>query len=132
MTARTLVGLSLQQSLGRQIAGVWQAFRVVRSRVDIGKLEGIQECGLLAVDVREREGRRGVGAGDLRAGIVGAANDCRIFRVTGLVGDEVREREWKTRTRLPGARTAGDSSRRRRQSSRRTSEGGWGAGTGGW
>ena len=85
MTARALVGLPLQQRLSSQIASVWWAFCTVRElRVGTGKLVGIQECGLLTVDVRQSEGRRSVGTGDLRIDIVSAADDCRIFRLIGL------------------------------------------------
>ena len=67
-------------------------------------------------------------AGDLGIDIFGAANDCRIFRLIGLLWLDCQKGEWKLRTRgecSPRRRTAGDSSLGRWWGSKRTSGAGW-------
>jgi hypothetical protein len=112
VTTRILVGLPPQWGLGGQISGVWRTFGTVRLRVKSGELVGIQERGLLAVNIGESEGGRWR---DLGVGIVGVGNDCRILRVIGLVRLECQKEGMEVgHVRLPKGRTVEDSSRRTR------------------
>ena len=89
MTGRALVELALDENRGGHISAIWRTVGVVRSRqlsMGVGWLAEIQKRGLLlGVEVGESKGGWGGWTGDLRIDIISGSNDCRVFRLIGLV-----------------------------------------------
>ena len=87
VTGWTLVKLGLDQNRGGHVPGVWRTAGVVRSgqvAIGVGLLGEVEErVLLLGVEVGESKG--GGCGGDLRIDIISGSNDCRVFRLIGLV-----------------------------------------------